>query len=178
MTLEKLLEKTDHTIIRGDKSTEITDVIYDSRKVIPGCAFVCLVGSAVNGHKFAADAVAAGAAAVITSEDVDVSSSAAVVRVKDTREALAFMSAAFFGYPARELTTIGVTGTKGKTTTKTYSAKIASSADLIADNNFTSNQLDLILNTKTYSTDKLDTSTNYGLSQNDSLQSILAQSNK
>lgn len=117
MTLEKLLEKTDHTIIRGDKSTEITDVIYDSRKVIPGCAFVCLVGSAVNGHKFAADAVAAGAAAVITSEDVDVGSSAAVVRVKDTREALAFMSAAFFGYPARELTTIGVTGTKGKTTT-------------------------------------------------------------
>ena len=117
MTLEKLLEKTEYTLISGDIKTEITDVIYDSRKVVPGCAFVCLVGSAVDGHKFAADAAAAGAAALIISEDIEVPEGAAVVKVEDTRAALAVMSAAYFGHPADELITVGITGTKGKTTT-------------------------------------------------------------
>ena len=73
-----------------------------------------------------------------------------------------------------------VTASEKSTSAKRTSSKRISSANLIADNNFVTgnNQLDSILNTKTYSTDKLDTSTNYGLSQNDSLQSILAQSNK
>ena len=118
MTLDKLLEKLTYTVVSGNVQTQITDVIYDSRKVVPGCAFVCLVGSAVNGHKFASAAVAAGAAAVITSEDTELdNTAAAVIRVQDTRVALAYMSAAYFGNPAEELTTIGITGTKGKTTT-------------------------------------------------------------
>ena len=117
MKLEKLLTRVNYTLISGDTDTDITDVIYDSRKVIKGCAFVCLVGSAADGHKFAQDAVNNGAAAVIVSRDDISIDGAAVVKTDDTRKALAFMSAEFFGNPADILTTIGITGTKGKTTT-------------------------------------------------------------
>ena len=64
-----------------------------------GCAFVCLRGSAVDGHKFAANAAAAGAAAIVAQEPVE-ASGAQVILVEDTRRALALMSAAFFGNPA------------------------------------------------------------------------------
>lgn len=117
MTLRDLLRNVEYSVVSGSTDTEITDVIYDSRKVTAGCAFVCLVGSAVDGHKFAADALAKGAAALIVSRDIDIETDAAVVKVDDTRIALAFMSAEYFGRPAESLTTVGITGTKGKTTT-------------------------------------------------------------
>lgn len=116
MKLEKLLSRINYTVVQGSLDIDITDVIYDSRKVIPGCVFVCLVGSAVDSHKFAQSAVDSGAAAVVVSEDVEING-AAVIHVDDTRKALAFISAEYFGNPADSLTTIGITGTKGKTTT-------------------------------------------------------------
>lgn len=116
MTLEKLLTRVNYTVISGSTDVEITDVIYDSRKVIPGCVFVCLVGSAVDSHQFAQDAVDRGAAAVVISRDITVTG-AAVIKTEDTRKALAFLSAEYFDNPADTLTTIGITGTKGKTTT-------------------------------------------------------------
>lgn len=104
-------------ITEGFKDVEISDIVYDSRKAKAGCAFVCLRGSAVDGHKFAANAAAAGAAAIIAQEPVE-ASGAQVILVEDTRRALALMSAAFFGNPAEgDISVIGVTGTKGKTTT-------------------------------------------------------------
>lgn len=117
MKLEKLLTRINYTVVSGSTEIDITDVIYDSRKVIKGCAFVCLVGSAVDGHKFAEDAVKKGAAAVIVSRDDISVSGVTVIKTEDTRKALAFMSAEYFGNPADTLTTIGITGTKGKTTT-------------------------------------------------------------
>lgn len=117
MTLEKLLSKMEYTVIQGGTDAEITDIIYDSRRVIPGCAFVCLVGSAVDSHKFAQDAADKGASAIIISHEISIITDAAVIMVEDTRVALAFLSAQYFGNPAEELTTIGITGTKGKTTT-------------------------------------------------------------
>ncbi|WP_322174073.1 UDP-N-acetylmuramoyl-L-alanyl-D-glutamate--2,6-diaminopimelate ligase [Acutalibacter caecimuris] len=96
---------------------EITGIVYDSRQAVPGCAFVCIKGSAVDGHNFAAKAAKAGAAAVIAQQPVEVPG-VPVVQVEDTKKALALMSAAFFGDPARHgLQVIGITGTKGKTTT-------------------------------------------------------------
>ena len=104
-------------ITQGFQDCEITDLVYDSRKAKPGCAFVCLRGSASDGHKYAKNAVEAGAVAVIALEPVE-APGAQVVLVEDTRKALALMSAAFFGYPAEgDISVIGVTGTKGKTTT-------------------------------------------------------------
>lgn len=99
----------------GSTDVEITDLIYDSRKVQKGCAFVCLCGSAVDSHDFAQQAADAGAAAIIAQHGVDVHG-AAVVMVENTRYALALLSAAYFHHPADEIRVVGITGTKGKTT--------------------------------------------------------------
>ena len=116
MRLEKLLSRLSYTVVCGDVEVDISDVIYDSRKVCRGCVFVCLEGASFDGHDFAQAAIDAGAAAVVAGRDIK-AEGAAVIRVDDTRKALAFMSAEYFGRPADTLTTIGITGTKGKTTT-------------------------------------------------------------
>ena len=116
MKLDQILSAVDYTVLRGTTDINITDIIYDSRKACEGCLFVCLEGSAVDGHTFAAAAAEKGAAAMVVTRDVPVDG-ITVIRVEDTRRALAFMSAAFFGDPAQSLTTIAITGTKGKTTT-------------------------------------------------------------
>ncbi len=108
---------------------EISDIVYDSRKVINGCAFVCLCGSKVDSHNFAQQAADAGAAAIIAQHPVEVSG-AAVVNVEDTRYALAVLSAAYFGHPAERLRVVGITGTKGKTTTSYMIRAILESAGI------------------------------------------------
>ena len=100
----------------GSTEQEITDIVIDSRKVTKGCAFVCLCGSRIDSHEFAQQAADAGAAAIIAQHEVQVSG-APVVMVENTRYALAVLSAAYFGHPAEKLTVVGITGTKGKTTT-------------------------------------------------------------
>ena len=81
------------------KDTEITGVVYDSRKVVPGCLFLCLKGAQVDGHRFAAQAAEAGAAVILAEHPVDCP--APVVVVPDTRYALAVVSAAWFWHPAK-----------------------------------------------------------------------------
>lgn len=121
MKLNLLLEKLTFTCVCGKEDIEIQDVVYDSRKVTPGCLFVCIRGANFDGHEFASKAAAQGAAALIVSEDIvpgaEPETPVTVIRVEDTRYALAFISAAWFSYPAEKLRTIGITGTKGKTTT-------------------------------------------------------------
>lgn len=114
MKLSQLLKPLNVEIPKID--ADITDVVYDSRKVSVGCAFVCMRGSAVDGHSFAKKAEELGAAVIIAEENVDVN--IPVVVTDDTRKALAVLSAAFFGNPANgDIKVIGITGTKGKTTT-------------------------------------------------------------
>ena len=120
--LDRLLERLDYKIIQGNTQIEITEVVYDSRKVSPGCLFVCIKGAAVDGHIFAAQAAEKGAAAVLVQEDVKVPQQATEIRVADSRYALALVSCAWFHHPAEKLRVIGITGTKGKTTT-TYMVK-------------------------------------------------------
>lgn len=122
--LSELLRDVSCECICGTPEREITDVIYDSRKVIEGCLFVCIPGAKADGHKFAADAVSAGAAALLVEHEVELPEEAevTVLRVADVRYAFAFISAAYFGHPAEKLKIIGITGTKGKTTT-TYLVK-------------------------------------------------------
>ena len=116
MKLSKLLEKTDHIVLQGNTDIEINKLVYDSRKVEPGDVFVCLKGYNVDAHKFADSAVEKGAAAIILSDELKLED-VTVIKVDDTRKALAYMSAAFFDYPAKEMISIALTGTKGKTTT-------------------------------------------------------------
>lgn len=123
--LENLLEKLKYNVICGNTKIEIKKIILDSRKVSEGDLFVCIHGALFDGHDFIADVIKKGAKAVIVEQDIDLEDicnklseySFTIIRVENTRQALAYMSAAFFDYPAEKLKTIGITGTKGKTTT-------------------------------------------------------------
>ena len=104
--------------LRGNGAVEVTGLVYDTRKeIIQGNLFVCISGAVFDGHEYAETAVAAGASVIVTEKELTLSGDATLVVVKDTRKALAYLSAAWFGYPAKKLVTIGITGTKGKTTT-------------------------------------------------------------
>lgn len=116
MKLNSVLNGLEYSFVKGDIDTEVSDIIYDSRRVITGCVFVCLKGAAVDGHNFAKEAVRKGAAAVVYEEELDLDD-VTCIKVENTRAALASMSASFFNHPANEIITIGITGTKGKTTT-------------------------------------------------------------
>ncbi len=122
MKLSSLLERVEYTCCQGSLDQEVTTVTYDSRKAEPGSMFICIRGAVVDGHKFIPDVVEKGAKVLVVEEETQVPSGVTVIRVKDTRYAMAFISAAYFGYPAEKLKTIGITGTKGKTTT-TYMVK-------------------------------------------------------
>ncbi len=124
MKLSLLNEKLQLEMIAGSGDPDITAVVYDSRKVIEGCVFICIKGANFDGHDVAAEAVKNRAVAIVAERDMPElkNSEAIVLKADDTRYALAFMSAAWFGNPAQRLKTIGITGTKGKTTT-TYLVK-------------------------------------------------------
>jgi len=122
MRLTQLLEHLEYEVVKGNHEIEVTELINDSRKVTPGCVFVCISGAVSDGHEYAGEVGAKGAKALITEKEVEALEDVTVIRVKDTRYALALMSAAYFGYPADKLKIIGITGTKGKTTT-TYMVK-------------------------------------------------------
>ena len=122
MLLKQLIEDMDYEVLAGRVDTEVTTLVYDSRKVGKGAVFVCISGSVRDAHDFIPDVVAKGAAAVIVEKDVELQEGVTYIKVANSRLALACMSAAYFDHPARKLKTIGITGTKGKTTT-TYMVK-------------------------------------------------------
>ncbi len=93
---------------------EITDICSDSRKITPGCVFVCIKGEKFDGHSHAEAAVQSGAFAVVCEHSVGLPCE---VVVENTRVAYAQMCAAFYGHPEKKMCFIGVTGTNGKTTT-------------------------------------------------------------
>ncbi|MCH7824642.1 MAG: UDP-N-acetylmuramoyl-L-alanyl-D-glutamate--2,6-diaminopimelate ligase [Acidobacteria bacterium] len=117
--LASLLSGTE-TSYRGDADTVVTGIAYDSRKVEPGDVFVAVPGFVHDGLRFVAEAVAAGAVAVVAEadlSDVDLPTAPNVwAHVPDARAVLAPMSAVFYGNPSHDLTVVGVTGTNGKTT--------------------------------------------------------------
>lgn len=124
MKCADLLKGIDYECIKGSTDTEVSDVANDSRRVTKGCLFICIKGANFDGHSAAAGAVRDGAAVLVVSDDVNLGENAdvTVIKVADTRYAMAFISANFYGNPADSMKIIGVTGTKGKTTT-TYLVK-------------------------------------------------------
>ena len=118
MKLAQLLEGLDYRLLQGSTETEVADIAYDSRKVKPGFAFICVVGTNRDSHDYAADVAAAGASVLVLPHKLDeMPAGVTVVQVQNSRHAMALMSCSLFGHPARRMTMIGVTGTKGKTTT-------------------------------------------------------------
>lgn len=118
MKLEKLLEGLEYDLLQGSLETDVTDIVYDSRKVSEGAAFVCIVGTRRDSHDYAQDVAHMGAHVIIIQHRLDeLPEGVTVIMVENTRHAMALMSCNYFGNPARRMTMIGVTGTKGKTTT-------------------------------------------------------------
>ena len=126
MKLKKLLEKITYECISGSLDREVNAVVYDSRKVTENCVFICIEGANFDGHKFANEVVKKGATVLVVQKEVDealkYNPDVTILKVENTRYAMAFIAAAYFGHPAEQMKIIGITGTKGKTTT-TYMVK-------------------------------------------------------
>lgn len=123
MKLSNLLTSLKYDIVQGTKETEAGKVTNDTRNIEPGDVFVCIEGAVKDGHQFAIEAMEKGAAVLVITDLKKIQYAAknfpeiTIVKVTDSRYALAMMSAAYYGHPADHMKIIGVTGTKGKTTT-------------------------------------------------------------
>ncbi len=128
MKLTDLLKGLEYECVKGTLDVEVEQVINDSRKeakdILEGSLFICISGAVFDGHDYAAEMVQKGVKVLVVSKDVEVPTEAdvTIIKVENTRYAMAFITAAFFGNPAEKLKVIGITGTKGKTTT-TYLVK-------------------------------------------------------
>ena len=117
--LTKLLENVDYELVKGSLNVDIADIKDDSRKIEENDLYIAKIGTSSNSHKFIPDAIKKGAKAVVIEQDIDIPEDVTVIKVKSSREAMAYISASYFDYPAEKLITIGVTGTAGKTSTTT-----------------------------------------------------------
>ena len=131
MNLNFIIKDLNFSSIHGNTDIEVIDLIYDSRKVKNNSVFICLKGCSSDGHDFISNAVNAGAKVIVTNKEINIPGVTTIV-VENTRAALAHMSANFFGHPAEKIKTIGITGTKGKTTTSFMIKSILESAKIKA----------------------------------------------
>lgn len=115
--LKQIMEGINYLIIKGKDDTDISKIEYDSRNIMSGDIFFCIEGYETDGHKYALSAVSNGACAIVCQKYIDISADCTVIKVEDTRMALAQAAANFYGHPAQKMKIIGVTGTNGKTTT-------------------------------------------------------------
>lgn len=119
MRLEEIVAGAEYELLQGTLDKEVADIAYDSRKVKENVMFVAIEGTVVDGHKFIPNAIDAGATVIVLEKDITIENrEITVLKVENARKALSLMSAAYFGYPAKKMITVGITGTKGKSTTE------------------------------------------------------------
>lgn len=117
MKLDSLLKGIEYELVKGSIDVEVNNIYYDSRKVEEGSLFYCMVGASTDGHDYIDSAIEKGANVIVVSKDIDVDKDVTVIKIKDTRRMLSKLAINFYGNPIKEMTSIAITGTKGKTTT-------------------------------------------------------------
>lgn len=118
MILKELLQGLNYNTQQGNDNVEIKEVQYDSRKVQKGDLFVCIKGFQVDGHKYAKAAIEQGAIAIVCEDSIECDNGdVTIIKLEDSRKALAVIGSNFYGNPSKKMKIIGVTGTNGKTTT-------------------------------------------------------------
>jgi len=117
MKLEELLKNIDYKIVQGDKEEVIEGVNYDSRMIQKDELFVCIKGFNSDGHKYVESAIEKGAKAIVCEDEVECVKGITIIKVKDSRKALATIGSNLYDNPSKKMKIIGVTGTNGKTTT-------------------------------------------------------------
>ena len=144
MKLEQLLDGLSFQILQGAGSREeilkkeIPAIVFDNRKVTKDCLFVCVKGMKYDSHEHLPELAEAGAGVIVVEREMTLPDApdVTVLLVDSTRYAMAFMAAAWYGHPAEKMKIIGITGTKGKTTT-TYLVK-----SILENENFNTLTLD------------------------------------
>lgn len=124
MQLTKLINNVKVIQVAGEvERKDIDSIVYDSRKVTKGALFVAIKGEKTDGHRYILEAINSGAAAIVLEDnsvvpdDIFIHENVTKILVKNSREAMASLSSGFFKEPSKKLKVVGVTGTKGKTTT-------------------------------------------------------------
>ena len=124
MLLSELLQGIEVIATGGDLHVPVDGIAYDSREVLPNYLFVAIKGFTADGHSFVEQAIRRGSAVVVIEKQIDLPEGVAWLKVRDSRQTLALLSANFYGKPAQKLCLVGVTGTNGKTTTTNLIAAI------------------------------------------------------
>ena len=121
--LKELCRDFEYEVLKGSMEGTYTEFVTDNRKLSEGCVYVCIKGANFDGHTCVSQAVEAGAALIVVQRPLSELSvptdtkGCTIIKVDSTRAAMAHISCAHFGYPSKDLFMIGITGTKGKTTT-------------------------------------------------------------
>ena len=129
MQLKELLKEIQYELLNGTLDIEVSQIDYDSRQVVEGSLFVCIPGAKVDGHTFIEQVINKGAKVIVVEKDVPYQEGVTYIQVEDARYALALLSCAFFDHPSRKMCVIGITGTKGKTTTSYMMESILKNAN-------------------------------------------------
>ncbi|MBU3142276.1 UDP-N-acetylmuramoyl-L-alanyl-D-glutamate--2,6-diaminopimelate ligase [Clostridium sp. CF012] len=117
MKLGKIMENINLDLINGNIDIDISEIQYDSRKIKNGDLFFCIEGYKVDGHEYIQNAINNGAVAIVCQKNIENQSNCTVIKVGDSRKALALSAANYYNNPSSKMKIIGITGTNGKTTT-------------------------------------------------------------
>ena len=115
MLLTDVVKDLEFEPIKGELDREVNSIAYDSREVVENGLFVAISGFKVDGHQFIEKAIEMGATTIIVEKDIWVEDYVTILKVADSRKALARVSANFYNNPTEKLNLIGITGTNGKT---------------------------------------------------------------
>ncbi|WP_404456267.1 UDP-N-acetylmuramoyl-L-alanyl-D-glutamate--2,6-diaminopimelate ligase [Virgibacillus necropolis] len=120
MLLTSIVQGLEFDNVKGDLNKEISGITFDSREVAENSIFVAISGFAVDGHRFIDKAIKQGASTIILEKDIPIEQDVTVLKVVNSRDALARVSANYFHNPTEQLNVIGLTGTNGKTSTSYF----------------------------------------------------------